>query len=59
MNNRLIIDFAKSSPLYSFYSHLELNQNGYLIEIISDVKMAYESNYRIEGKFITNEDKTD
>ena len=59
-NNNFIvlIDFVKSSPLYSFYYHLELNQNGYLIEIISDVKMAYESNYRIEGKFITNEDKT-
>tara|TARA_B100000963_G_C22544158_1_gene633631 strand:- start:482 stop:1012 length:531 start_codon:yes stop_codon:yes gene_type:complete len=57
-NFNVLIDFSKSSPLHSFYYHLELNKYGYLIEIISDVKMAYRSNYRIEGKFITNEDKT-
>ena len=59
-NNLIVfIDFMKSSPLYSFYYHLELNHKGYLIEIVSDVKMAYESKYRIEGKFLINEDKTD
>ena len=59
-NNKLsvAINLSKSSQLYAFSYYLELNHKGYLIEIKSDVKMAYESNYRIEGKFITNEDKT-
>ncbi len=59
-NNLIVfIDYIKSSPLYRFSYHLELNNKGYLVEIISDVIMAYESNYRIEGKFITNQVKID
>jgi len=58
-NLNVCIDFEKSSPLYLFSYHLELNNKGYLIKIISDVKMSYESKYRIEGKFLTKENKTD
>ena len=57
-NLNVCIDFEKSSPLYLFSYHLELNNKGYLIKIISDVKMSYASKYRIERKFFTNENKT-
>tara|TARA_Y100000589_G_scaffold29168_1_gene24261 strand:+ start:30141 stop:30671 length:531 start_codon:yes stop_codon:yes gene_type:complete len=58
-NNKLsvAVNLSKSSQLYAFSYYLELNNKGYLIEITSDVKMAYESDYRVEGKFITSEDK--
>ena len=45
------IDVVKSSPLYEFDYHLELNEEGYLIEATSDVEFAYNSAFRIEGKF--------
>lgn len=52
-NGELIvyIDVKKTSPLYVFDYHLELNKNGYLIEVKSNVDLAYTSDYRIEGKF--------
>ena len=46
------IDVVKSSPLYEFDYHLELNMNGYLIEAKSNVEFAYNSAFRVEGKFI-------
>lgn len=46
------IDVNKSSPLFNFDYHLELNKNGYLIEIKSNVELTYRSIYRIEGRFI-------
>ena len=48
----VFIDITKSSPLYTFSYHLELNNKGYLIHIKSDVGMAYEADYKVEGKFI-------
>lgn len=46
------IDVEKSSPLYKFNYHLELNKDGYLIETKTEIELAEQSNYRIEGKFI-------
>lgn len=49
------IDVKKMSGLYEFNYHLELNKEGYLIQAYSNVEFAYESNYRIEGKFYEKE----
>jgi hypothetical protein len=47
------IDMDKVSPLFGFKYHLELNKNGFLIEIKSNVKLSYDAKYRIEGKFVS------
>jgi len=46
------INVEKKNMFYEFKYHLELNENGFLIECNQSVKFAFESNYRIEGKFI-------
>lgn len=48
----VVINIVKNNALYNFSYHLELNKKGFLIEAFADVEMAYEHNYRIEGKFI-------
>lgn len=48
----VVTNIVKNTALYNFNYHLELNTKGFLIEAFTDVKMAYEHNYRIEGKFI-------
>jgi hypothetical protein len=45
------INVEKKNMLYEFKYHLELNENGFLIECNQDVEFAFESSYRIEGKF--------
>lgn len=45
------INVEKKNMFYEFKYHLELNENGFLIECNQNVEFAFESNYRIEGKF--------
>ena len=49
LNVEILVE--KSSPLYEFDYKLQLNSEGYIIETVSDVEMAYESKLKIEGKF--------
>lgn len=53
-NEDLTVDILvkKSNPLYDFDYKLQLTPNGYLIEVVADVDLAYKSNVKIEGKFI-------
>lgn len=46
------INVEKKNMFYEFKYHLELNENGFFIECNQNVEFAFESNYRIEGKFI-------
>ena len=46
------INVEKKNMFYDFKYHLELNENGFLIECNQRVEFAFASNHRIEGKFI-------